>query len=52
MKSAASHLVPRQVDSDVLPQLVGGEFVVDKILQLLLQPHHEISAWNKDLRFS
>lgn len=46
------HLVTRQVDPDVLPQLVGGELVVDKILQLLLQPDHEISAWKKDLSFS
>lgn len=42
----------RQVDPDVLPQLVGGELVVDKILQLLLQPDHEISAWKKDSCFS
>lgn len=51
-KWAATHLVTRQVDPDVLPQLVGGELVVDKILQLLLQPDHEISAWKKDSCFS
>lgn len=33
-----------QVDSDVLPQLVGGELVVDKILELLLESCHEVSA--------
>lgn len=42
-----THLMTRQVDSDVLPQLVSGELVVDKILKLLLQSCHEVSAWKK-----
>lgn len=39
-----THLVARQVDLDVLPQLVSGELVVDKILELLLESCHKISA--------
>lgn len=38
----------RQVDSDILPQSVSGELVVDKILELLLESCHEISACKKD----
>lgn len=39
-----THLMTRQVDLDILPQLVSGELVVDKILELLLESCHKISA--------
>lgn len=39
----------RQVDFDIVPHLVRGELVVDKILELLLESCHEVSAWKKDV---
>lgn len=40
-----THLMTRQVDSDILPQPVSGELVVDKILEVLLESRHELSPW-------
>lgn len=44
----SAHLVTGQVYVDVLPQLVSGEFVVDKILELLLESGHEVGACREE----
>lgn len=39
-----------EIHPDVLPQLVSGEFAVDKILQLLLESGHEVGSYKSKVR--
>lgn len=47
LKLLLTDLMTREVDTDILPQLVGGELVMDKIFKLILEFCHEFSAWKK-----
>ena len=43
--SDLTYIVSRENDLHLLPGWVRGEFLVDEVLEVLMQPGHEVGTW-------